>query len=143
MSQELQKDNSIIMPGEWEEHVATWLAWPNDRDFFQDRFSNVEKIYTDIIHAIHRSEVVKLVVLSLQEENRIKSLLKDRGIDLSRIVFFHTEYVDVWMRDYGPTFIKNGLKNEWVKWNYDGYGGTFPELFKDDKVFISLKDSIP
>ncbi|MBP7006556.1 MAG: agmatine deiminase family protein [Candidatus Pacebacteria bacterium] len=143
MSQELQKDNSIIMPGEWEEHVATWLAWPNDRDFFQDRFSNVEKIYTDIIHAIHRSEVVKLVVLNLQEENRIKSLLKDRGIDLSRIVFFHTEYVDVWMRDYGPTFIKNDLKNEWVKWNYDGYGGTFPELFKDDKVFISLKDSIP
>lgn len=143
MSQELQKDNRIIMPPEWEKHSATWLAWPNDRDFFGDRFNNVENTYVEIIRALHKSEPVKLVVLNQASEERVRDILKSGGIDMSQITFYQADYVDVWMRDYGPTFIKNGSKSEWVKWNYDGYGGTFPELFKDDKVFISLKDSIP
>lgn len=131
------------MPPEWDKHSATWIAWPNDRDFFGDRFENVEKTYIEIIKALHRSEHVKLVVLDQSIEDIVKEMLKSNGIDISQITFFQTDYVDVWMRDYGPTFIKNGLKNEWIKWNYDGYGGTFPELFKDDKVFVNLKDSIP
>jgi agmatine deiminase len=75
-------------------------------------------------------------------EERVSNLLKENGIDLSKVVFYQTEYVDVWMRDYGPTFAKNGDKKAFVKWNYDCYGGKFPELAKDNEVFLNLKEKI-
>jgi agmatine deiminase len=130
------------MPGEWEQHSATWLAWPNDDDYFEDKIKNVEKIYLEIVKNLHEGELVKLLVLDDKEENRIKVLMKDFGIDLSKIIFFHAKYFDVWMRDYGPMFIKKGTYKYWVKWVYDGYGGKFPELFSDNNLFIDLKKSI-
>ena len=63
-------------------------------------------------------------------------------VDLSKIIFYQIEYVDVWIRDYGPTFIKDNNKISWIKWQYDYYGGKFPELSKDNNVFLNLKEKI-
>ena len=49
--------------------------------------------------------------------------------------------MDVWIRDYGPTFVKNENEKAWVKWLYNGYN-KFPELLKDNEVFVNLKDKI-
>ncbi len=130
------------MPAEWEGHSATWLAWPNDDDYFQTRIKNVEKIYLEIVKNLHKDEFVKLLVLDEKEEKRISVLMGTLNIDLSKIIFYHAKYFDVWMRDYGPIFIKDGDKKVWLKWVYDGYGGNFPELLPDNNVFLDLKDKI-
>ncbi len=130
------------MPAEWEEHQATWLAWPNDADYFGDRIENIKKIYLEIIFNLHKNEVVKLLVLNENEEYKIKILMKERGIDLAKIIFFQAKYVDVWMRDYGPIFVKKDNELSWVKFNYDGYGGKFSELLPDNDIFLTLKDKI-
>jgi len=142
MPNRTEQENNFIMPGEWEKHSATWLAWPNDDDYFGERLNKIEKIYLKIISPLHKDEVIKLIVLNQKIEDRVKKFLKENGIDLSQIVFYQVEYMDVWMRDYGPTFIKNGNKIAWVKWHYDCYGGKFPELSKDDNVFLALKDKV-
>ncbi len=134
--------NSLRIPAEWEEHCATWLAWPNDDDYFGNRIKNVEKIYLKIIQFLHRDELIKLIVLNGKEEERVKILLGDLKVDLSKIIFYQIEYVDVWIRDYGPTFIKDNNKISWIKWQYDYYGGKFPELSKDNNVFLNLKEKI-
>ncbi|MFA5880429.1 MAG: agmatine deiminase family protein [Candidatus Margulisiibacteriota bacterium] len=142
MSDKLVDKNKFMMPAEWEKHSATWFAWPNDDDYFEDRIKNIEKIYLEIIKALHKDELIKLLVLNEKKEKEIKLILQEFNIDLSKIIFYKAEYFDVWMRDYGPIFVKNNEKKDWVKFTYDGYGGKFPELLPDNKVFLNLKDSI-
>ena len=50
------------MPGEWEPHSATWLAWPYGDESFGERVPAVEKVYVQIIHALSKNERVKLLV---------------------------------------------------------------------------------
>ena len=142
MEREINNKNIFRMPAEWDEHLATWLAWPNDDDYFENRIKNVEKIYLEIIKNLHKDELIKLLVLNDVVEQKVKKLIEKEGIDLSRIFFYKIEYVDVWIRDYGPTFIDDDKKKAWIKWNYDGYGGKFLELLPDNNVFINLKDEI-
>ncbi len=130
------------MPGEWETHLATWLAWPNDDDYFGNKIEDIRKVYFKIIKALHKEELVKLLVLGEDEEKKIKNDMEKEGIDLTKIIFYRTKYVDVWIRDYGPIFVKNQQGLAWVKFNYDGYGGKFPELFPDNKIFLHLNDLI-
>ncbi len=142
MVEEIKNKNKFRMPAEWEKHSATWLAWPNDDDYFEDKIKNIEKIYLKIILSLHTDEHIKLLVSSEKEEEKVKAMMIDFGINLSTVTLFQTNYIDVWIRDYGPTFINNDNKKAWIKWNYDGYGGKFPELFLDDKVFLNLQDKI-
>lgn len=138
----MENKNRFLMPAEWEKHHATWLAWPNDDDYFDVPIGKIEEVYLEIIFFLHKDELIKLVVLNEKEESRVKNLLEKNNIDLSRIIFFRTEYVDIWIRDYGPTFIKDGNKIAWIKWHYDCYGGKFPELSKDNSTFLNLKEKI-
>ena len=132
-------NENFLMPGEWEHHFATWLTWPNDDDYFEDKIEDIKNTYIKIIFTLHKGEMIKLLVLNKEKESEVKNLLEKAGIDLSKIIFYQTEYVDIWMRDYGPTFVKSDNYIFWIKWNYDGYGGKFPELLPDDKVFLNLK----
>ncbi len=134
--------NNLFMPAEWERHSATWLAWPNDDDYFGDRIEKIKKIYVKMISFLHKDENIKLIVLNQETQDKVGLLLKENGVDLSKIIFYQTEYMDVWVRDYGPTFIKKDGNLAWVKWQYDCYGGKFPELSKDNNVFLNLADKI-
>ncbi len=135
--------NFFRMPGEWVPHTALWLAWPHDEITFPNRIEKVEQKYIEIIKAIHTSEDVKLLVLDETMKTRAEDLLKIAEVDLSKIIFFVTEYADVWLRDYGPMYVKNSETGEkaWVKWEYNAYG-KFPTLLKDNEVFLRLKDTI-
>ena len=141
------------MLAEWEKHSALWLAWPHDvisfgslnaKDGISDtgRLGRVEQIYISIIKNIHQSEIVKLLVLDENMKLKVTEMLQTVGVDMSRVVFYITDYADVWARDYGPMFVKQGNKKSWVKWNYFAYGGKFPALIKDNKVFLNLVDKV-
>ena len=142
MLEKIKNNDNLRMPGEWEQHSATWLAWPNDDDYFEDKIKNIEKIYLEIVKNLHRDELVKLLVLNKEKEEIVKKQMTEVGIDLAKVIFYYADYFDVWIRDYGPMFVKNNTEITWVKWNYDGYGGKFPELLPDNKVFFDLQNSI-
>ncbi len=123
------------MPAEWEEHEAVWLAWPHDKTTFPDRIEKVEKIYSDIIKALEGSERIHLLVLDQSMEDRAKNILQHSGCDLQNIIFHQTEYADVWLRDYGPTFLVHDQNktSAMVDWEYNAYG-KFPDLLKDNQI---------
>ena len=66
--------NKFRMPGEWEKHSATWLAWPNDDDYFEGRMEGIKKIYIEIIKNLYQDETVKLLVLNSDMEKEVKDL---------------------------------------------------------------------
>lgn len=134
------------MPAEWENHSATWLAWPFDETTFPDRIPQAEAVFVEMITALHASETVKLLVLNDAMRIRVAALLKKSGVDSKKIDFQVTKFADVWTRDYGPIVLRNndGKRKGWVKWAYNAYGKAddpyFAPVLIDNDVFdhISL-----
>jgi len=140
---ESPKQLGYTMPAEWEKHNSIWMAWPHDKVSFPDRIEKVEKAYVEIIYALYRYEVVRLLVLDDAMQDRAEMLLTGAGVDLSQVVFYQVNYADVWTRDYGPVFVKNSDGEvAWVKWQNDAYGKKFEELLIDNEVFKTLKDNV-
>lgn len=127
------------MPAEWAPHSATWLAWPYDKITFPDRVEKVELIYCQIIKALADQEKIHLLIRDLADKEKILNLLAINQATVGHwqnIIFHICDYADVWVRDYGPTFLKtNDHKKAWLKWRYNAYGQKFPDLLKDNEVF--------
>ena len=131
------------MPAEWEPHSAIWLAWPHDEISFPD-IKKTEKDVLQIIHAIHTYETVSLLVLDTSMQAYVSEMMEKEDIDISKIHFLVVDYMDAWMRDCGPCFVYNKETKEktWIKWEYNAYGGKFPDLLKDNDVMIALKNEV-
>jgi len=52
------------MPAEWEEHSATWLSWPHNRDTWSGALPAVESVMVSIIEALSESERIRINVLN-------------------------------------------------------------------------------
>jgi agmatine deiminase len=124
------------MPAEWEPHEATWISWPKDPVTFPDQvLQKVEKIYLDMMAALHEKEKVHLLVNDEKTEAKVQKLLDEAGV--KRNIFIHKiKTVDVWFRDYGPIFVKNYSNNKikMTKWIFNAWGGKYEELMHDNSV---------
>ena len=94
------------MPAEWEPHQATWISWPHNREDWPGKFAPVPWVYVEIVRHLHQSERVCILVEDHKMENRVKRMLSRAVIDLSRICFFRFPTNRVWIRDYGPIFVR-------------------------------------
>lgn len=123
------------MPAEWEPHSAVWLAWPYDEITFPGRVEKAEAAFVKILGAVHMSERAELLVLDGDMKERAYGMLAAAGIDMRRIHFHVTDYADVWLRDTGPIFVKDGSgKTVITKWLFNAWGNKFPELLKDSAI---------
>jgi agmatine deiminase len=135
MEKETPIDSGYFMPAEWEKHDATWISWPTNPLSFPERIlSGVEETYCRMASALSSGEKVHVLVNDAQSEQRASRLLSKHDF-LERNVRFHRiRSADVWIRDYGPTFLLNrrtGRKAA-VKWDYNAYGGKYDDLLYDD-----------
>jgi len=144
------KKQGYFMPAEWTAHEATWLSWPkNPLTFPSDIIDAVEKIYCQMVGALQDGEAVKILVDNSQEEQRVRSILHANGVACRNLVFYNIKSADVWMRDYGLTFLlkrKNLSENEngagktvgtagakaAVKWIFNAWGEKYDDLLPDN-----------
>src|ERR1700729_4169269 len=140
---ETPKQSGFHMPAEWEEHSAIWLAWPHDKISFP-KLEKVESDVIKIISAIHQHEQVELLVLDSAMQKKVEAMLTVAGVNLKKITFHIVDYMDAWMRDCGPCFLKNSQTHEtaWVKWTYNVYGNKFPDLLIDNEIMLKLRKEI-
>jgi agmatine deiminase len=147
-SMKTPRELGLRMPAEWEEHAAVWLSWPHDPITFPLGVSLVEEQYANVIKALQKtkSEMVKLFVLNSSEAKRISSYLTSHSIDTSLVEFHIYDYADVWIRDYGPTFLidQHAQNLSLVNWRYNAWGNKYEALLKDDAIpsYISSKMNI-
>jgi agmatine deiminase len=129
------RNRGFHMPAEWEPHEAVWLSWPHNRNTFPN-LSGVEESYYAFISAIHTSERVELFIPTAALHRKIRAHLREAHTDLSRVTLHTIEFSDVWIRDYGPTFVINPAMNRaaMVRWNFNAWGLKYEDQVNDGKI---------
>jgi agmatine deiminase len=95
------------LPAEWEPHAATWIAWPHHRDDWPGRFAPIPWVYAEIVRKLASAERVCILIQDRDAQERTHRILHKAGANLAAIEFFPVTTDRVWIRDYGPIFIKN------------------------------------
>ncbi|WP_292346541.1 agmatine/peptidylarginine deiminase, partial [Methanoregula sp. PtaB.Bin085] len=129
------RNRGFHMPAEWEPHDAVWISWPHNELTFP-RLADVENACFAFIMAVHASERVEVFVPTAVIHRRVRARLREMGADMTRIVLHTSEYSDVWIRDYGPTFVVNRALRRiaMVRWNFNAWGNKYENQLADGKM---------
>ena len=133
------------MPAEWEPHAATWLAWPHNLDTWPDDLKRVQQTWVEMIRTLAVGETVDLLVNDASSETEVAVRLGRGGVDTRRVTFHRIPTVDVWIRDYGPTFITRADQSAalaFVNWRFNAWGMKYPEYVADDTVPLRLNEAL-
>ena len=99
----------VRYPAEWEKQSATWLAFPHNKtNWYGERGINIRKFYVELIRNITEFQPVNLLLPTknfLTDEE--KAALANRPFPVNFIVI---KTNDIWIRDYGPFFLKRDCK---------------------------------
>lgn len=125
------------MPAEWEEHTATWLAWPHELSDWPGKFPSIPFVYCEIAKNLAAVELVRIIVPDQNFADTISHLLFEAGANLHNITFIIAPTNRSWIRDYGPIFLKDkhGNKtilnlgfNAWAKYDNFNFDDDIPKL---------------
>lgn len=119
------------MPGEFEEHLGTYIIWPQRPDNWRYGGKPAQRVFAEVAREIARFEPVTVCVNHDQFANA-RHMLPDEV----RVVEMSND--DAWIRDCGPTFVTNGREIRGVDWRFNAWGGLVDGLYfpwdKDDTV---------
>lgn len=107
---------SWTMPAEWQPHERTWMAWPPVGYLTESQDDAAYMAWSNVANAIVRFEPV-IMVVSPGEENIAAEFLDPK------VEIVTAPLDDAWMRDMGPTFVKNSSGElSGVNWIFNGWG---------------------
>lgn len=125
------------MPAEWAPHRATWLSWPHNLETWPTQLEKVRDIWMQMISALSPHEQVYLLVNDEGTERDVGARLKQAGAAMTNVTLLKIPTVDVWMRDYGPTFVTRESREQplaFNDWIFNGWGGKYNAYEGDDGV---------
>jgi agmatine deiminase len=125
------------MPAEWARHRATWLSWPHNLETWPTDLESVRQVWVQMICALAPSEQVCLLVNDAATEMNVMTRLRAARANLANVSLLRIPTVDVWMRDYGPTFVTRAASDQplgFNDWIFNGWGGKYQEYKEDDRV---------
>ena len=93
------------MPGEWEPHAATWLAWPHNRTDWPGKFAAIPWVYAEIVRHLARVERVAIIVEDADARRGALEILTDCGASAEALDFYLWPTNRGWTRDCGPIFV--------------------------------------
>ena len=127
------KKDGFRMPGEFEPQKQIWMLWPERPDNWRDGAKPAQEAYANVAKAISKFEPVTMCVSTAQYKNCRNHLPSEvRVVEMSSN--------DSWIRDCGPTFLKNDKTGEVraVDWDFNSWGGLYDGLYfpwdQDDMV---------
>lgn len=122
------------MPAEWEKHEGTWLVWPKNLDTFaEEGIGRVRMTYVKFIEALGKGETVHLLV----DDDATKRAVVSAVGSGNRLVFHAIRSADVWIRDYGPIFVRNG-EVALTKWVFNSWGNRYDDLRPDNETGLEV-----
>ena len=125
------------MPAEWAPHRATWLSWPHNRETWPTALEKVREVWIRMVCALAPHEKVDLLVNDHAAEQDVRSRLSRAGAPSDNVTLLTIPTVDVWMRDYGLTFVTRDSNDQPLAgndWIFNGWGGKYKAYEEDDRV---------
>lgn len=128
------------MPAEWEAHERTWMAWPAAPYMFEgdqqldstNRPISAFKAWSEVANAIVEFEPVTMMVDPRYVADA-KAWLNPK------IEIVVTQLDDSWMRDMGPTFVRDEAGSiAGVDWIYNGWGAQHWAKWDHDSAMATL-----
>ncbi|MGH7355213.1 MAG: agmatine deiminase family protein [Candidatus Rokuibacteriota bacterium] len=115
------RDLGFRAPAEWEPHAATWAAWPFDDELWFGRLEGVRREMAAFVHTVARFEAVRLLVRDAEAEDDARRRLAGLPVGFVRVPLD-----DAWLRDNGPTFVRDRAgRVSFVHWAFNGWGQKF------------------
>ena len=106
------------MPAEWETHERTWMAWPSNGYTLGDTevaANRARQTWANVANAVVRFEPVTMLVNPGDLE------IAKNFLD-SKVSLVEVPLNDAWMRDIGPTFVRDNSEVKAVNWIFNGWG---------------------
>ncbi|MFF3014593.1 agmatine deiminase family protein [Streptomyces sp. NPDC057939] len=112
---------TLRMPAETDRHVRTYMAWPALASVWDDKLGAVRRDIAEVAHAISRYEPV--VVLA--RPGQVAEARHQCGLG----AYYGIQVIDIpnddlWIRDFGPTFVVAPGAVAGVDTNFNGWGKT-------------------
>ena len=123
------------MPAEWEPHAATWLGWPRNASDWPGKFPPIPWVYGEIVRKLAPGERVRILVNTVAQQVRARSVLSKVGVDLAHVEFLRFPTNRGWTRDFGPIFVRKERLSEIAiaRFHFNAWA-KYPDWKKDDKV---------
>jgi len=107
-------------PAEWEPQKSVWLSWP--------RYDNVRDLpvapaVARLASKLSNTVEVDILVTDQAMQQAANRLIKAAGGRSARIRFHRVPNNEIWIRDFGPIFLKQGNATQVAtfRFNYWGY----------------------
>ncbi|HWE46456.1 MAG TPA: agmatine deiminase family protein [Caulobacteraceae bacterium] len=129
-----------VVPAEWSPHLAMWLGFPSHADLWLE---NLEPARAEV-EALARAlagpggERVRLMAYG----DQAVADAKRRFADDPRIEIVPGRFGDIWFRDTGPIFVRDGGETRAVGFTVNGWGGKY-ELPHDEEVADQIAVATP
>ena len=123
--------SSTTLPAEWSAHRAMWVGFPSHGELWEEDLAPAQAEVAALALALAGpgAERVRLLVRGDAAEAAARALLGDRsGVEIVR-----GEFGDIWLRDTGPIFVKEGEETVASAFRFNGWGGKYV-LDDDDRV---------
>lgn len=99
------QEEMFTMPAEFEEIDSVWMAWPVYENI-HGRPS--QSVLEEMIRALEPHVAIDLMVQDESEAREVSRWLKETHLPAARIRLHVIPHTDIWVRDMGPIFLKNG-----------------------------------
>lgn len=123
---------SVRWPAEWEPQTSTWISWPHNRNTWPGHFDPIPATFARFIRALAEVQPVDVLSGPPGKSPTARDLL-DELSDSPRVRIHDVRTNDVWIRDFGPTFVQSVDDGQvvGVDWHFNAWGGKYPP-FDDD-----------
>jgi agmatine deiminase len=121
---------TLQTPAEWSHHRAMWLGFPSHGDLWEEDLASAQAEVAALARALAGpgAERVRLMVRGDEAEAAARALLEGSGVEIVR-----GQFGDIWLRDTGPIFVKDGEETVAAAFRFNGWGGKY-QLDDDDLV---------
>jgi agmatine deiminase len=128
--------DGFSMPGEFERHAATWMAWPTRRALWGEHLAAVKTDYARLAVAISRYEPVMMVA-------RAQDAADAQAQCGATVRIVTLDIDDSWARDSGPIFLRSPSgKLVASSWHFNAWGRKFEPYDEDAALGLRIAEHL-
>lgn len=113
-------NSHLVVPAEWAPQKAIWTAWPADPSEWNDDLASPRRDVAALVRALARAgNRVRLLVNGEEAATTAEAAVG------SQAELVAVRYGDIWLRDTGPIFARDGGEVAALRFKTNSWGGKY------------------